>query len=54
MATCITCGAEINREDPPRYDVLRPGLDLDDLSDAGPYCEADFANTVTGQSMTGG
>lgn len=56
MPVCIECGAELNPQDPPRYDVLNPNYDAASqaMSVVGPYCEADFANTVTGALVAGG
>lgn len=50
MKACIECGAELNPEDPPRYDVFSEGYNPDDPTDRrGPYCAADFAATATGE-----
>lgn len=50
MKTCIECGqANVDPTDEARYDVLRPGADLDNPSLLGPYCADCFAETPTGQ-----
>lgn len=48
---CIVCGIEVDREDPPRYDVLNPEADPEAPEGIGPYCGECFLQTVTGQQM---
>lgn len=53
MKTCIGCGQEtVDPTDPARYDVLKPGADLDHPELLGPYDAECFAATYTGQHTT--
>lgn len=50
-ATCLRCGVSLDSMEMPRYDVLKPDVDLDHPEMLGPYCGPDFANTDTGQAV---
>ncbi len=51
MANCEECNAELDPQDPPRFDVLGEGFDPDHPLEGhfGPFCAVCFANTATGR-----
>ncbi|QPL14190.1 hypothetical protein SEA_ATRAXI_36 [Microbacterium phage Atraxi] len=57
MKPCKGCGElTVDIELPPNYDILNPDFDVEtnDMSDFGPYDEACFAQTITGQKVAEG
>ncbi|WNT44338.1 hypothetical protein SEA_MABODAMACA_18 [Microbacterium phage Mabodamaca] len=51
MKPCFSCQElAVDVEEPARYDVLAPDINLMEPSTYGPYCAACWPSTVTGKA----